>query len=341
MCLMNRAKEPQTRTDKAPAANGGDDLDYAREVLRVEARAVSDLVDKVGEEFQAAVEAVLATKGQVVVTGMGKPGFIGQKISATLASTGTPSLYLHPAEALHGDLGRVRRDDLVLMLSNSGETDEIVRLISPLKKVGVKIIGMCGSRESTLAKNSDIVLWIGSIQEACPMGMAPSASTTAMLALGDALALTLVRRRGFGIEDFAQFHPGGSLGRKLLKVHEVMRRGNAVATIPEQGLISEALVAITRARAGSVLVTGADGKLTGIFTDGDLRRLLQKGETLDDRRVGEVMTRGPKTVAGEQLASEAVKVLKQHRIDELPVVDGAGRPIGLLDVQDLLAVGLV
>lgn len=312
------------------------DLDYAKGVLEAEARAVASLVDRLDASFEGAVEAILACRGHVIVTGMGKAGIIAQKISATLASTGTPSHYLHPVEAIHGDLGRVRADDLVLILSNSGETEEIVRLLPALKRIGARTIGMMGRTDSSLGRHTDVALGLGDITEACPMGLAPSASTTAMLALGDALALTVVRRRGFGPADFALNHPGGALGRRFLQVRDVMRQGPANPLVATGVAVKEALVAITGARAGAAGVVDGEGRLVGIFTDGDLRRLLRSDRDLASVTVGEVMTRDPKTVGPEQLVAEALRVLQQHRIDELPVVDESGRPLGMLDVQDAL-----
>lgn len=317
-----------------------DTLAYAKEVLRHEADAVRALVDRIDEHFEQAVEAVLHCKGRVVVTGIGKPWLIGQKISATLASTGTPSLSLHAAEAVHGDLGRVVRDDVVLLLSNSGETSEIVQLLDSLKKIGAKIIAMTGNRASTLARAADIVLWIGKLDEACPMNLAPSTTTTAMLALGDALALTVLDRRDFDREDYYLFHPGGSLGRQLMKVEELMRRGARSPVIDETHTVKEAIEAITEARAGAIAVIDKNGKLAGIFTDGDLRRHLKVEPNVAAHKIGDVMTRSPRTIGPDQLASEAARILREKKIDELPVVDADGRPIGMIDVQDILAAGL-
>jgi arabinose-5-phosphate isomerase len=317
------------------------DLAFAREVLESEARAIAALAARVDERFLDAVRLILKCKGRVVVTGMGKPGLIGQKISATLASTGTPSYALHPAEALHGDLGRVVKQDVVLVISNSGETDEIVRLLPLLKKIGAKVIGMTGKRESSLARHADVLLDIGPIEEACPLGLAPTTSTTAMLALGDALALAVQKERQWTPEEYAFFHPGGSLGRRLLRVEEIMRKGAANPIIPQDRTVKEALFAITEARAGAISCVDKDGRLTGIFTDGDLRRHLATEPNVEAETIANVMTRSPITIAPERLAAEAAQILRERRIDELPVVDGAGRPVGMIDIQDLLAVGLV
>jgi arabinose-5-phosphate isomerase len=316
-------------------------LDKAREVLRTEAEAILSLTDRLGADFEQAIAAIAAGKGHLVVTGMGKAGLVGQKISATFASTGTPSIFLHPAEAYHGDLGRVVKEDVVLALSNSGETEELVRLVPPLRQIGAKIIAVTSSRASTLGKNSDIVVELGRIEEACPLGLAPSATTTAILALGDALALCVLEARGFDKEQFAFYHPGGDLGRKLLRVSDVMRTGDRNPVVSEETTLSEAIAAITRARAGAVTVSNGAGKLSGIFTDGDLRRAMGRDPKLIVAQIRDVMTRGPKTITPDRLASEALKILREKKIDELPVVNAKGEPVGMLDVQDLLDVGIV
>jgi len=316
-------------------------LDRAREVLRTEAQAILGMADRLGADFEAAVKAVTACRGHLIVTGMGKAGLIGQKVSATFASTGTPSIFLHPAEALHGDLGRVGKDDVVLVLSNSGETEEIVRLLPSLRRIGAPLLALTASRASTLGRNSDVVVELGRIEEACPLGLAPSATTSALLALGDALAFCVFEARGFDHEKFAFYHPGGDLGRRLLKVSEVMRSGERNAVVGETIPVTEAVAAITRARAGAVCVVDATGRLSGIFTDGDLRRTMGRDPRLLSAPVAEVMTRTPKTILPDRLASEALRILREKKIDELPVVDTDGRPVGMIDVQDLLDVGLV
>lgn len=314
----------------------------AKEVLRIEAAAVSSLIRRIDENFEKAVKAVLACKGKLVVTGMGKPGFIGAKISATLSSTGTPSLYLHPADAIHGDLGRVTKDDVVLAISNSGETDEIIRLLPTLKKIGTRIIAMTGNGDSTLARHSDVVLDVAVKKEACPLNLAPTASTTAMLAMGDALAVALLDRRGFRREDFALYHPGGSLGKRLiLKVEDIMRKGKANPVVGADTKIKDVLLKITGARAGSASVVDKKGVLSGIFTDGDLRRHLGSDPMLSLKPVKQVMTKNPVTISKDMLAADAFRILREKRIDEIPVVDKSKRPIGLVDVQDLLKAGLV
>jgi arabinose-5-phosphate isomerase len=314
--------------------------EYAKAVLRTEADAIRSLVDRVDGAMEAAVEKVLACNGRVVVTGMGKAGLIGEKISATLASTGTPSLYLHAAEAVHGDLGRVTPDDVVLALSNSGETDEIVRLIPLLAKIGVCVIAITASRDSTLGKNADLVLELGKIEEACPLGMAPSASSTAMLALGDALALTVLNCRDFNLEEYAFYHPGGSLGRSLMTVAEVMRTGDAFVAVTETTRVQETLLKVTEVGAGAAAVVDEDGRLTGIFTDGDLRRMLSKGVPLDGTLIVDVMTVGPMTLSPDQLAVEAVSLITRKKIGDVPVVDENRVPVGMLVYKDLITTGL-
>ena len=314
----------------------------ARRILKIESDAIRKLIPRINRNFEEALELLYRCLGRVIVSGMGKPGFIARKISATLASTGTPSLYLHPAEAFHGDLGRVTKEDVVLLLSHSGETEEIVRILSPLKKIGVKIIAMTGNTHSTLAKNSDVVLDISIDREACPLGLAPSTSTAVSLALGDALALTLLKKKGFKQEDFAFLHPGGDLGKKLLKVKDLMRKGKNHPVVKQNISVKQALFAITKARAGSCSVVDSSRKLIGIFTDGDLRRQLREnGHKILLIPIQEVATLRPLVVHQDRLAAEALHILREKKIDELPVVDDKGRAVGLLDVQDLLKAGFV
>lgn len=316
-------------------------LDHAKEVLKAEADAILSLIPRVGGSFQKAVEMIVACKGQVVVTGMGKAGLVGQKISATFASTGTPSIFLHPAEAYHGDLGRVRKEDLVVALSNSGETEEILQLVPHVRKIGAGVLSLTGRADSPLGKVSDAVVEMGRIEEACPLRLAPSASTTALLALGDALALTVLQLRGFSTEQFAFYHPAGAIGRKLQKVRDVMRSGERNPVVREDATVTEAIGLITRARAGAISIVDAHGKLLGIFTDGDLRRMMSHTPDRLTGAIRDVMTRRPTTVGPDQLAAEALKILREKKIDEVPVVDSAGAPVGMLDVQDLLDVDLV
>ncbi|MFL5369434.1 MAG: SIS domain-containing protein [Myxococcales bacterium] len=336
------------RSQKAAAAparlptGSVDAAAYARGVLRVEASAIEQLCARIDGAFSDAVARILDCDDRAVVTGMGKAGFIAQKISATFASTGTPSLFLHPAEALHGDLGRVVPGDLVIALSNSGETEEILRLLPALKRLGTPIIALTGGHRSSLAHAADIVLEIGPVPEACPLGLAPTASTAALLALGDALAMTVLHRRGFSPEQFAELHPAGALGRRLVRVREVMRTGAANPTVPATASLREtASVMSTVGRPGAASVIDESGRLVGIFTDGDLRRLVQQNEVDFTRPVSVVMGRNPRTIAPDDLAITAAEILREGQIDQLPVVDDAGRPVGLLDIQDLLAARLL
>ncbi len=317
-------------------------LKRAKMVLDTEAKAVSGLKKSINKDFQAAVKHIFNCRGRVVITGVGKTGIIGQKFSATLSSTGTPSLFLHSAEAIHGDLGRVTKDDIVIILSYSGDSEEIKKLLPVLKKIGAEIISLTGNTKSLMARYSDVVLNTAVKKEACPLGLAPTASTTAMLAMCDALAVCLLELKGFREEDFAFYHPGGALGRRLLlKVEDIMRKGSNNPVVNENKKISEVLVKITEGRAGSASVVDKNGRLKGIFTDGDLRRHLEKDPNLSQRRVKDVMTKNPTAVKPLMLAAEAMRILKDKKIDEVPVVDAKGCPVGLLDVQDLLRAGLV
>lgn len=314
----------------------------AKRVLQIERDAISSLIGRIDGEFEKIVNAVCKIKGRVIVTGMGKSGFIAQKISATLSSTGTPSHYLHPAEALHGDLGRVAKEDIIVALSNGGETEEIVKCLPIFKKIGVKVIAMVGNRRSTIAHKADYVLDASVKREACPLGLAPTSSTTAMLALGDALAVALLDKKGFKEKDFAFYHPGGILGKRLiLSVADIMRTAQANPVVKENTPIRSVLLAITRARAGSASVVDKRGRLVGIFTDGDLRRHLRQSPDIINKKVRDVMTKNPVTINKDKLAAEAFEIMSSRRIDEIPVVDAKKKPVGLLDVQDLLKAGLV
>lgn len=319
-----------------------DILKRAQKVLDIEAQAIKDLKTRLGKDFKKALEIILKTKGRVVVSGMGKTGIIAQKFSATLASTGTPSLFLHTAEAIHGDLGKVTALDTIIIVSNSGSTEEMKHLLPFLKRIGTKIVALTGNLKSDLAKYSDVALDVSVKIEACPLNLAPTASTTAALAMSDALAVCLLERKGFKEKDFAFYHPGGALGRRLiLKVEEIMRKGAANPVVESHRLVSEVLVKITHARAGSASVVDKTGKLVGIFTDGDIRRHLESDTDLPRRRIESVMTKGPATVDKDMLAAQAMQIMREKKIDELPVVDSKGCPVGLLDVQDLLKAGLV
>ena len=315
-------------------------LRRAKQVLRMEAEAIQQLIPRLGASFTRAVALLVKCKGRVVVTGMGKAGIIAQKLSATLASTGIPSLWIHPGDAIHGDLGRVTNADCVIALSNSGETEELTRLLPVIKQIGSRLIAFTGNTRSNLAKHSDVVLDVSVKREACSLNLAPTTSTTAMLAMADALAVVVAEQKGFKEKDFALFHPGGQLGKRLLlRVSDLMRTGRAHAVLRHTAKVKDVLFAITKARAGCASIVDARGRLAGIFTDGDLRRHMEQGTALMQARVAGVMTKHPKTIAADRLAAEALAVLREHKIDELVGVDGRSRPIGLLDVQDLLKAG--
>ncbi|MBN2831224.1 MAG: KpsF/GutQ family sugar-phosphate isomerase [Candidatus Omnitrophica bacterium] len=317
-------------------------LKRGKEVLDIEASAIKSLKRRIDDKFKEALNLILKTKGRVIVSGMGKTGIVAQKFSATLASTGTPSLFLHTAEAIHGDLGRVTFSDVVIILSNSGSTEDLKKFLPLLKKIGCKVIALTGNTKSILGKYSDVVLDVSVEKEACPLGLAPTASTTASLAMSDALAVCLLELKGFKERDFAFFHPGGALGRRLLlSVSDIMRKGRDNPIVREDEKVSGVLVKITQARAGSATVVDKSGKLTGIFTDGDLRRNLKTDTRMPFRKIKEVMTKNPSVVHENMLAAEAMRILQEKRIDELPVVDKKRCPVGLLDVQDLLKAGLV
>ena len=320
-------------------------LEQARKVLRMEAEAVLEQVERIDEHFKAAVEMILACPGRTVITGMGKSGIIGRKMAATLASTGTPSFYLHPAEGIHGDLGMVTEGDVVIALSNSGETGEVLHILPSLRRIGAKLIAMVGNPNSTLAKNSDIVLNVGVTREACPLGLAPTSSTTAALAYGDALALALLSKRKFTASQFAVFHPGGSLGRKLLlTVEDIMHSGTENPLVKADISVQDALFVITDKGLGAVSVVDDDNKMLGVLTDGDIRRGLSKGVDFLKRPVTELMTASPKTITKEKLAAQALHIMESNRpkpITVLPVVDAENHVIGLLHMTDLVRQGVV
>ncbi|WP_106478404.1 KpsF/GutQ family sugar-phosphate isomerase [Phytohalomonas tamaricis] len=314
----------------------------ARRTLILEQTAIGDLIPKLGDEFDHACRLILTCKGRVVVTGMGKSGHIGRKIAATLASTGTPAFYIHPGEASHGDLGMLTHDDLVIALSNSGETAEITALLPWLKRMGICLISMSGRDDSTLARYADAHLDASVEKEACPLNLAPTSSTTAALALGDALAIALLEARGFSAEDFALSHPGGTLGRRLLiKVEDVMHGGLQLPSVPAGSPLRDALLEITRKGLGFTCVLSPDGRLAGIYTDGDLRRTLDNYGDLRHVRIDDVMTPGGRTVPPDMLAAEAVRIMEQHRITALVVIDDEYHPIGALKMQDLLTSGVI
>jgi arabinose-5-phosphate isomerase len=310
-------------------------LATARRVLEIEARAVAGLVDRLDGSFVRAVDMLVGCRGRVVVTGMGKSGIIGIKISATFASTGMPSHFLNPAEALHGDIGRIAGGDVVLALSNSGETDEIVRLLELIRRLDASIVGMSGNPESTLARHADLHLIVGVDMEACPLDLVPTASTTAFLAMGDALAVACYESRGFTAADFARFHPGGRLGRRLLRVRDLMHEGAGVPKVPETAELREAIAEMSTKRLGMTCVVGSDGRLVGILTDGDLRRLLMREAAPLDLRVADVMIRQPATIAPDRLAAEALAMMETRKITSLPAVDGDGALAGVIQIHDL------
>ncbi|HAL44999.1 MAG TPA: KpsF/GutQ family sugar-phosphate isomerase [Phycisphaerales bacterium] len=321
------------------------DLEYAAQVINAEASGVAKMTELVNANFKAAAEMMYSCKGSVIVTGMGKAGIVGQKISATMASTGTPSHFLHPAEAVHGDSGRLRKNDVVLALSYGGETDEILRLINIVKQLEIKIISITGNDKSRMAKYSDIVLCMGKLEEACPLGVAPSVSTTCMLAVGDALALMIMKARDFGVEEYARFHPGGSLGAKLITVEQSMmfqpNEKLPIAAVTDS--VREMLNKNNELkRHGAVMIVDGCGKLIGIITDADLRRLMAKnGQNLFDCKVKDIMTPNCKRIKVSALAAEAMAIFHKHRIDDLPVVDDGDKPVGMIDVQDIVSLKIV
>ena len=301
------------------------------------------LAESLNSEFTRGVELILSSAGRVVVTGMGKSGIICQKIASTLASTGTPAFFLHPAEGIHGDLGMIMRGDVVIVISYSGETEEVVRILPVIKRLGAKLIAMSGNRASTLARTADVFLEVAVKEEACPLGLAPTASTTATLAMGDALAVALLVERGFKAEDFALFHPGGSLGKKLLlRVEDLMHTGDAVPLVSMQALMREALFVITSRGLGIAGVVDSRGVLAGVITDGDLRRALEKGIDILNTTAGELMTRNPKRITSSELAAKAMQRMEEHSITSLFVFSGddAEKPVGIIHLHDLLKAGL-
>jgi len=314
----------------------------ARAVIETEANAVAGLSERIDEQFLTACRFMLDCGGRVVVIGMGKSGHIGGKIAATLASTGTPAFFVHPAEASHGDLGMIKASDVVLAISNSGETEEVNLILPLLKRLGARIVAMTGNRESTLARHADAHLDVSVEKEACPLGLAPTSSTTAALVMGDALAVSLLESRGFTREDFARSHPAGQLGRRLLlHIQDIMHRGDEIPSVPEDASISQAIVEMTAKRLGMTAVTGADGKVVGVYTDGDLRRTLDSGLDPHLTAVRDAMTPGGKRIAPDALAIEAMQLMQKHAVQGLLVIDRDDRLVGALNFQDLLRAGVV
>ena len=317
-------------------------LEAGRRVLEIEARAVHDLAVRLDAQFVRAAELVLACKGRVVVSGMGKSGHIARKIASTLASTGTPAFFVHPAEASHGDLGMMTRDDIMIALSNSGESNELLMIVPMVKRMGGKLIAMTGNPKSSLARQADVHLDSNVAEEACSLGLAPTASTTAALALGDALAVTLLEARGFRKEDFARSHPGGSLGRRLLThVRDVMRTGDAVPSVRDTATFSEAVIEVSRKGMGMTAVIGANDRVLGIFTDGDLRRALESGSDLRGLRVSQLMKPNPRCLGPDELAAEAAELMEQYKISQLLVVDENQHLIGALNMHDLMRAKVI
>jgi len=318
-------------------------LDIAKKVLKTEAEAIAALIDKLNGNFEKAVEMIYECKGRVVVTGMGKSGLVGKKIAATLASTGTPAFFLHPAEASHGDIGMVTERDIIIAISYSGETDELIGLVPFLKRFRVNLISLTGNTNSTLAKASDITLDISVKEEACPMGIVPTASTTATMAMGDAIAVSLLVKRGLNEEAFAFYHPGGSLGKKFfIKVKDLMHSEDRLPVVSFDMPLSKAIIEVSSKRLGHAIVTDKDGLITGVLTDGDVRRGLEKwGGKLFEMAAGEIMTTNPKMISEDELAAKALSIMESYSISALIVPNAEGKPLGIIHLHDILKQGIV
>jgi len=317
-------------------------IEHGKRVLEIEVRAIAGLLERLDHRFTEAVDLLYRCAGKVVVSGMGKSGLIGQKIAATLASTGTPAFFLHPAEGIHGDLGMLARRDALIAISNSGETEEVLKLLPFVKRLNIPVVAMTGRVQSTLAKNSEVVLDVSVGEEACPMGLAPTASTTATLAMGDALAIALLQKRGFREEDFAQFHPGGTLGRRLLlKVRDLMHVGEAVPRVTHQASAREAILVMTTKKLGMTTVIDEAGRLLGVITDGDLRRFLERGADLTTAKAVDLASKNPKTIGPDELAARAVQVMEDFSITSLVVLENQQRLVGVIHLHDLLKSGIV
>jgi len=317
-------------------------LSLGRAVIETEAAAVTALLERIDDQFVSACRSMLECKGHIIVIGVGKSGHVARKIAATLASTGTPAFFVHPAEAGHGDMGMIKREDMVLAISNSGETAEVNGILHPMKRLGVKLIAMTGNPASTLARHADIHIEVSVKQEACPLGLAPTSSTTAVMVMGDALAVALLESRGFTREDFARSHPAGQLGRKLLlHIRDIMHSGPDVPRVREEATISQTIMEVTRKRLGMSAIVDADDKVSGIYTDGDLRRTLDSGLDPHTTPVSQVMTRGGKFIGPDALAVEAAQMMEKYRIQGLLVIDDDNRLVGALNFQDLLKAGVV
>ncbi len=317
-------------------------IQEGKRVLGIEARAIASLIDRLDHRFAEAVDLLYACAGKVVVSGMGKSGLIGQKIAATLAGTGTPAFFVHPAEGIHGDLGMLSRRDTLIAISYNGETEETLKLLPFMKRLNIPVIALTGKLQSTLAKNSEIVLDVSVGEEACPMGLTPTASTTAALAMGDALAIALLQKRGFKEQDFAQFHPGGTLGRRLLlRVRDLMHQGDAIPRVDHQVSLQQAILEMTTKKLGVTTVTDSTHRLHGVITDGDLRRFLERGLDVRTVRAGELASKNPKTIGPDELAARAVQTMEQFSITSLVVVDEAAQMVGVIHLHDLLRSGVV
>lgn len=327
--------------NKLPLSSG-ELIEIGREVLRIESEAVLGLVDSLNDDFARAVQLILACRGRVVVSGMGKSGHIGSKIAATLASTGTPAFFVHPAEASHGDIGMVTPEDVVIALSNSGESSELTSILPSLKRHGARLIAITGAPNSTLATQADVHLHAAVAREACPLGLAPTSSTTAALALGDALAVALLQARGFSAQDFARSHPGGKLGRRLLvRISDVMHAGKDLPRVPVSASLTDALLEMSAKGLGMTAVVDDDERVVGLLTDGDLRRILTAGTNLQSGKLAELMTRNPRTIDADRLAAEAVQQMESKRINGFLVVDADGRLVGAFNMHDLFRAGVL
>lgn len=331
--------------ENAAGVNPGDSMEILRiagEVLQIEAEGILHILNRLDESFTKAVQWIFEARGRVIVTGIGKSGIVGRKIVATLSSTGTPALFIHPVEAVHGDLGMVRRGDVALALSNSGETDELNAILPSLRSIGLRVIAFTGNLSSTLARSCDLAVYTGVEREACPLGLAPTASTTALLAMGDALAVVLIKLRNFQARDFHRYHPGGHLGQRLeIPLREVMVQGDAIPRVNRDTLVPAALVEMSVKGMGATLIVANNGEIRGIFTDGDLRRTLNASPDLTRKRIEEVMTPNPRTVAIDESVAEALEIMEHHQITVLPVVDGSRKLRGILHLHDLLGKGKI
>jgi arabinose-5-phosphate isomerase len=316
-------------------------IEKGKEVIRIEAESVANLIERVGKDFAEAVEIIYKSKGRVILTGMGKSGLIARKIVATMNSTGTAAIYLHPTDALHGDLGMVRKEDVVIIISKSGTTDELARLFPMFKRLGVNIIAMSGNKDSDLAVDSDIFLDISVKEEACPHDLAPTSSTTATLAMGDALSVALLEKRDFTVDDFAFLHPGGSLGKRLsLKIEEIMISGDGVPIVKENAELKDVIFEMTSKRLGTTSVVDDEGKLKGVITDGDLRRLLERTMDINGFNAKDVMSKNPKVLQAEYLASFALQQMENYNITTLIIIDEENNPTGIVHLHDLIKLGL-